>query len=145
MAKNITLAIDEDLLDKVRVLAAMKRTSVNELRKNAARTKRGKSFCGLWINLKAAWAIGDQVARKPIPGSRDLIGGADVFLDTNVLIYAALGREHAQQRFETARRIVLEEDYCTSSQVLAEFYVNVQKKGLRPISAELAEEWVRVI
>lgn len=29
--KNITLAIDEDLLDKVRVLAAMKRTSVNEI------------------------------------------------------------------------------------------------------------------
>ena len=31
MTKNITLAIDEDLLDKVRVLAAMKRTSVNEM------------------------------------------------------------------------------------------------------------------
>ncbi len=31
MAKNITLAIDEELLEKVRVLAAMKRTSVNEL------------------------------------------------------------------------------------------------------------------
>lgn len=31
MTKNITLAIDEDLLDKVRVFAAMKRTSVNEL------------------------------------------------------------------------------------------------------------------
>ena len=31
MAKNITLAIDEALLDKVRVLAAMKRTSVNEM------------------------------------------------------------------------------------------------------------------
>ncbi len=31
MPKNITLAIDEDLLDKVRVLAAMKRTSVNEM------------------------------------------------------------------------------------------------------------------
>ena len=31
MAKNITLAIDEDLLDRVRVLAAMKRTSVNAL------------------------------------------------------------------------------------------------------------------
>ena len=29
--KNITLAIDEDLLDKVRVLAAMKRKSVNEM------------------------------------------------------------------------------------------------------------------
>lgn len=34
MTKNITLAIDEDLLDKVRVLAAMKRTSVNELVRN---------------------------------------------------------------------------------------------------------------
>jgi hypothetical protein len=31
MSKNITLAIDENLLDKVRVLAAIKRTSVNEL------------------------------------------------------------------------------------------------------------------
>lgn len=31
MNKNITLAIDEHLLDKVRVLAAMKRTSVNEM------------------------------------------------------------------------------------------------------------------
>lgn len=29
--KNITLAIDEDLLDKVRILAALKRTSVNEM------------------------------------------------------------------------------------------------------------------
>ena len=34
MTKNITLAIDEGLLDKVRVLAAMKRTSVNELVRN---------------------------------------------------------------------------------------------------------------
>jgi len=31
MTKNLTLAIDEGLLDKVRVLAAIKRTSVNEL------------------------------------------------------------------------------------------------------------------
>lgn len=31
MTKNITLAIDPDLLDRARVIAAMKRTSVNEL------------------------------------------------------------------------------------------------------------------
>ncbi len=31
VTRNITLAIDDDLLDKVRVLAAMKRTSVNEM------------------------------------------------------------------------------------------------------------------
>lgn len=29
--KNLTLAIDADLLDKARVLAAMRRTSVNEM------------------------------------------------------------------------------------------------------------------
>ena len=31
MTRNLTLAIDDNLLDKVRVLAAMKRTSVNEM------------------------------------------------------------------------------------------------------------------
>ncbi|WP_296176835.1 hypothetical protein [uncultured Brevundimonas sp.] len=30
MTRNLTLAIDDDLLDKARVLAAMKRTTVNE-------------------------------------------------------------------------------------------------------------------
>ena len=30
MTRNLTLAIDDELLDKVRLLAAMKRTSVNE-------------------------------------------------------------------------------------------------------------------
>lgn len=74
-----------------------------------------------------------------------MIGGADVFLDTNILLYAALGKEHAQDRFDVARRIVVEEDYCTSAQVLAEFYVNVLRKGARPLSPEMAAEWVRVI
>jgi hypothetical protein len=31
MTKNLTLAIDGDLLDKARVLAAIRRTSVNEM------------------------------------------------------------------------------------------------------------------
>tara|TARA_R110002051_G_scaffold68659_1_gene123817 strand:+ start:637 stop:894 length:258 start_codon:yes stop_codon:yes gene_type:complete len=31
VTRNLTLAIDDALLDKVRVLAAMKRTSVNEM------------------------------------------------------------------------------------------------------------------
>ena len=74
-----------------------------------------------------------------------MIGGADVFLDTNILLYAALGREHARDRFDVARRIVLEEDYCTSAQVLAEFYVNAQRKGVQPLLPEVAAEWVRVI
>ena len=74
-----------------------------------------------------------------------MIGGADVFLDTNILLYAALGREHARDRFDVARRIVLEEDYCTSAQVLAEFYVNARRKGAQPLSPDMAAEWVRVL
>jgi hypothetical protein len=34
VTKNITLAIDEDLLQRARVIAAMKRTSVNEMVRN---------------------------------------------------------------------------------------------------------------
>ena len=74
-----------------------------------------------------------------------MIAGADVFLDTNVLLYAALGRGHAGDRLERAREIVLHEDYCTSGQVLAEFYVNAIRKGAAPLSPEKAREWVRVL
>ena len=45
MTRNLTLAIDDDLLDKVRVLAAMKRTSVNE-------AVRG--FLAQWVQQETA-------------------------------------------------------------------------------------------
>ena len=34
MAKNLTLTVDDDLLDKMRVIAAVQRTSVNEMVRN---------------------------------------------------------------------------------------------------------------
>lgn len=74
-----------------------------------------------------------------------MIANTEVFLDTNILLYAALGREHAGDRLARAREIVLTEDYCTSGQVLAEFYHNVIKKGPRPLTPDKAREWVRVI
>ncbi|NBB66068.1 PIN domain-containing protein [Pseudomonas sp. ODNR1LW] len=74
-----------------------------------------------------------------------MIANTEVFLDTNVLLYAALGRGHAADRLERAREIVLTEDYCTSGQVLAEFYHNAIKKGPTPLSPDKAREWVRVI
>jgi len=74
-----------------------------------------------------------------------LIANTEVFLDTNILLYAALGRGHAADRLERAREIVLTEDYCTSGQVLAEFYHNAIKKGPTPLSPDKAREWVRVI
>ena len=74
-----------------------------------------------------------------------MISNSEVFLDTNILLYAALGRAHAGHRLERAREIVLTEDYCTSGQVLAEFYHNAIRKGPKPISPERAREWVRIL
>ena len=71
--------------------------------------------------------------------------GADVFLDTNILMYAAQGRAAEPRKYEIARRIVIEENYATSGQVLAEFYYNVIKKGARPLTPEKAAEWVQTI
>lgn len=74
-----------------------------------------------------------------------MIASSEVFLDTNILLYAALGRDHAGRRWDRAREIVLTEDYCTSGQVLAEFYHNVTRKSAQPLSPEKAREWVRVV
>ncbi|MEQ7153671.1 PIN domain-containing protein [Brevundimonas aurifodinae] len=74
-----------------------------------------------------------------------MIANTEVFLDTNILLYAALGRDHAGHRWERAREIVLTEDYCTSGQVLAEFYNNATRKGAPPLSSVKAREWVRVV
>ena len=74
-----------------------------------------------------------------------MIASSEVFLDTNILLYAALGREHAGHRWERAREIVLTEDYCTSSQVLAEFYNNATRKGAMPLTSDKAREWVRIV
>ena len=74
-----------------------------------------------------------------------MIANSDVFLDTNILLYAALGQEHAGHRWERAREIALTEDYCTSGQVLAEFYNVATRKGSPPLTSDEASEWIRVI
>ena len=74
-----------------------------------------------------------------------MIADPEVFLDTNVLLYAALGQDHAGHRWERARAIALTEDYCTSGQVLSEFYNVSTRKGAPPLTSDQAREWVRVI
>lgn len=67
---------------------------------------------------------------------------AEVFLDTNVLLYAALGGAQEAAKKAAARRIVLEENYVTSAQVLAEFYVSAVRKGAPPMSPDKARAWL---
>jgi len=68
-----------------------------------------------------------------------------VFLDTNILMYAADRGGQEIEKAKIAREIIQKEDYCTSGQVLAEFFYNVTRKGTHVMSSALALGWVRQI
>ena len=57
---------------------------------------------------------------------------AKAFLDTNVLVYAATGREAHPPKFRRAREIVASADVGISTQVIGEFVDNVQKARKMP-------------
>ncbi len=65
---------------------------------------------------------------------------ASVFLDTNVLVYAAIGS--GRDKRQRAIELIDATDFGTSAQVLQEFFVTVVKKAHRPLSAAQALEWI---
>jgi predicted nucleic acid-binding protein len=67
---------------------------------------------------------------------------ANVFFDTNVLVYAAVGTGKDKRKQELALKLVESEDFGTSAQVLQEFFVTVVKKAARPLSALQALAWI---
>lgn len=67
---------------------------------------------------------------------------ADVFLDSNILVYAAVGTGKDERKRKRALELIESADFGTSAQVLQEFFVTVVKKAARPLSAELALEWI---
>jgi predicted nucleic acid-binding protein len=67
---------------------------------------------------------------------------ARVFLDTNVLVYAAIGTGTDERKRKRALELIEAEDFGTSAQVLQEFFVTVVKKASRPLSASQALEWI---
>jgi predicted nucleic acid-binding protein len=67
---------------------------------------------------------------------------AEVFFDTNVLVYAALGTGKDEHKRKRALELIESEDFGTSAQVLQEFFVTVVKKASRPLSAVQALEWI---
>ncbi len=66
----------------------------------------------------------------------------DCFLDTNVLVYAALGRFSEPAKYERARLLIAETHFGLSGQVLQEFIVNVTRKSDRPLTTDQALEWL---
>jgi len=70
-----------------------------------------------------------------------LTGGVDIFLDSNVLLYAAGGKAETPEKHARAVEVLMME-FGLSSQVLAEFYLNATRKGPTPLAPDMAQEWV---
>ncbi len=66
----------------------------------------------------------------------------DCFLDSNVLVYASVGRFAEPAKYRTARKVISENDFGISGQVLAEFYVTATRKSDQPLSADDAIGWI---
>jgi predicted nucleic acid-binding protein len=69
------------------------------------------------------------------------------FVDTNILIYAARAKHDSPGKFAIANRIIQDEPFCLSAQVLQEFFTAAQKgnsreRNTRPLSPAEAAEWV---
>jgi predicted nucleic acid-binding protein len=66
----------------------------------------------------------------------------DCFLDTNILIYAALGRGLYETKRTIAHDLVVDSKFGISTQVLQEFYANVTRKTEIPLTPDEALEWI---
>ncbi|MDX2416414.1 MAG: PIN domain-containing protein [Xanthomonadales bacterium] len=67
---------------------------------------------------------------------------ANVFLDTNILVYAVTSDDRDQAKRQRALEIIEAEDFAISVQVLQEFYVTVTRKLAEPLTPEHALAWI---
>lgn len=70
---------------------------------------------------------------------------ADVFVDTNVLLYAISSHADESDKAGRAREILARDDFGLSTQVLQEFFVNATKKIAVPLSDQEALEFIEII
>ena len=67
----------------------------------------------------------------------------DCFLDTNVLLYAALGRKGEEAKRATAADLIGRSVFGISTQVLQEFYTAaIRQRSGTPLSPAAARRWV---
>ena len=70
---------------------------------------------------------------------------ATVFLDSNVILYAASNVENDASKKEAALRLIRETDFGTSVQVLGEFFDNARRKARLAIPPKTALEIIRLL
>jgi len=64
------------------------------------------------------------------------------FLDSNVLLYAALGRLDAPRKWAKAVELIAGAEFGTSTQVMQEFYRNAIRKTAVPLTPAEAMKWI---
>jgi predicted nucleic acid-binding protein len=64
------------------------------------------------------------------------------FLDTNILVYGAVGREDEPRKAAIAQEIVATQVFGVSAQTLAEFYSVITRKTARPLSLAQLDAWI---
>jgi predicted nucleic acid-binding protein len=79
------------------------------------------------IRRAGSAATGNGIAKMPMRVA--------CFLDTNILLYAALGKNDEPKKFQVSRDLIAAWNFGLSTQVLGEFFVNAQRKSRRPLSA----------
>jgi predicted nucleic acid-binding protein len=67
--------------------------------------------------------------------------GSIVFIDTNILLYAASGRPDDAPKTDCARQLIKEKAVCISFQVLQEFYANAVSPKKLNLSTGEAAKW----
>ena len=67
---------------------------------------------------------------------------ASVFLDTNILVYAAMAKDKEAAKGNRASELVRTVDFGVSAQVLQEFYTVVTRKGGTPLTPDEAFAWI---
>ena len=66
----------------------------------------------------------------------------EVFLDTNVVVYAVDANPASAAKRQRARELIKAGNFGVSSQVLQEFYVTVTGKLRKPLPSAIAARWV---
>src|SRR3954469_19254786 len=71
----------------------------------------------------------------------------ECFLDTNILVYAAMGRLDEPRKFDVASSLVETTNFGLSGQVLAEFCVNAmkQRKDRKPLTDTELDLWIGLL
>ena len=68
----------------------------------------------------------------------------DVFLDSNILVYAAVPSDSEEHKQSIASSIIENGQFGLSAQVLQEFYVVTQRVS-NPLSQAEAKEWLKML